>query len=279
MKTRGRALAAIVVAVAAVAVIVAMTLARSGVGPAFVAVGDRVHGLGSIIVGKDGVTRLCLSGPTYLSSASAWYCSSIAVELAGLDLATLPGRETINGVVVSRWVSVSGTWTGSAIQVSGIETRPLPDGSTPAAVPCPAPSAGWAAAPNALLDEAATRRLGDETSAHTALYSGYWSGAASAPDGSDVSVVVVGTTGDVAAARTTLAGLYPYALCTVQVPFSADRLFSVDVALMQAHRDWQVETDIAADRVVAHLTLLDQAAATELARYPEAVVDALVARD
>ena len=268
---------ATVVAVAAlgVAVLVPRWLASTASGSDVVRIGDRVQGVGSIVVVDQAKPRLCIPGIGRLTPGEAPFCSSIGVDLLGLDLATLPGRRTVGATIFSPWVSVMGTWSEAGIEVNGVDAATAPGVGLPIAS-CPAPAGGWPApATSRLADEEATQRLASEVSAHPETYSGYWSATAIDAAG---QVLAVGTTGDVRAAEATLRNVFPYALCAVRVEFSASDLAGAAMRIAQAHPDWLAEIDRSAARVRIHVGLLDDATYSAISAYREAFADPVVRR-
>jgi hypothetical protein len=234
--------------------------------------GDRVTGVGSVIVNADTAEFCVLDGMRLRADAKP-SCSPIRVKLVGLDKNALPSPSRFGETTVSERVAVLGTWTGEALSVDSVS--PATADSVRRPVPCPPPPGGWPSdPPTSAALENALNRLGGLAAGRPDLYAGLWSATAD----SGQAVAVVSTVGEPETAHASLGRDYPYALCVVRVEFSSDDLNRVAAILGRPDRTWQANVSPEENRVVVRLAILDPPAATALGKLPEAMAQPLVVR-
>lgn len=277
------AAAAAVVLVAAGAV--GLSAARRSADPppaaaspgAIVRDGDRVAGQGTVIARPGEAVQLCLVEPVLDTVFPPPVPSCrVGVTVTGLDLDRLSDRQERDGKV---WGSarVEGVYRARTLAVSRQEAfrqPPRDDISAPDAVPCPEPAGGWPRPPADL--SAALSRLNRAVSKHAAEYTDpyvrypYGWHLQDQSGGKGIEVYVVGTTGDVAAARRELERVFPARhLCVTRASWSRDAMAVAVKSLMRPEaRAAGVGTpfaDTVNDRVTATIVVLDEAASRFLA--------------
>ena len=92
-------------------------------------------------------------------------------------------------------------------------------------------------------------------------YAGTWS--VDAPDGTVVQIV--GSVRPASDAISPLKAVFPFALCIVEVQFSARDLEAALARVEDVRSEWQAEIDWPKNRVVVRLPVIDAEAATALA--------------
>lgn len=164
------------------------------------------------------------------------YCTT-GVTLLGADLSRLSRPSTVKGVRLG-YARIEGRYRAGTVTVTRQAPpdadRPAPAGA-PEHPPCPAPAGGWSAEAPQGHDEAVTSYV----AAHRDRFTETWIGW---PDGYPKNytgtgplpkqVLVVGTTGDVAAARRELTGKYAGNLCVVPARYAYAEVAAVYAAAM-----------------------------------------------
>jgi hypothetical protein len=239
--------------------------------------GDRVTGRGQVVALAGRPVQLCAPYATILTYPEPVPAPCrVAVTVTGLDLDRLSNRRERDGAV---WGSarVEGVYRAGTLTVTRqLDDRPgpVPDVITADRVPCPEPPGGW---PRQPADP--SRLIGALTAAVQAdpeTYNGPWVRypygwhLQDTSDRKGTEVYVVGTTGDVEAAREALTALVPAEhLCVTTVRWSKA---AMDAAQKQLTGPAAVAAGISAghgellsDRVVADLVVLDERASRFLA--------------
>lgn len=199
------------------------------------------------------------------------YCE-VGVTVRGLDLAAIGGRTLDRGVVTGR-ARVEGRYASGVVTVTR-QAAPDPEVQRPSSLserpPCAPPPGGW----RATADPAEIDPLAAYAAAHPDAYVDPWvtypGGYPTTDDGSTpyptVTVPVVGTVLDPAAAEPALRKVHPGNLCVVRVPRSAATLKTVtdrltgDDAGWREHRVYETGPDPIAGTVDVSLLVLDPAA-------------------
>jgi|KBSSwiStaDraftv2_1062776.scaffolds.fasta_scaffold86201_2 hypothetical protein len=239
--------------------------------------GDRVAGRGQVVALPGRPVQLCAPYATvdiYPEPVPA--PCRVAVTVTGLDLDRLTQRRERDGAV---WGSarVEGVYRAGTLTVTRqLDDRPgpVPDVIKADRVPCPEPPGGWPrqpADPSRLL-----AALSAAVRAHPETYNGPWVRypygwhLQDTSDRKGIEVYLVGTTGDVEAARAALGELVPAEhLCVTAVRWSKA---AMDAAQEQLSGPAAEAAGISAgrgelleDRVVAELVVLDERASDYLA--------------
>jgi hypothetical protein len=239
--------------------------------------GDRVTGRGQIVALPGRPVQLCAPFATisvYPEPVPA--PCGVAVTVTGLDLDRLSHRRERDGAV---WGSarVEGVYSAGALTVTRqLDDRPgpVPDVITADRVPCPEPPGGW---PRQPADP--SRLIGALTAAVQAdpeTYNGPWVRypygwhLQDTSDRKGVEVYVVGTTGDLDAARAALTKLAPAEhLCVTTVRWSKAAMDAAQQQLTgpaaEAAGISGGRGELLEDRVVADLVVLDERASQFLA--------------
>jgi hypothetical protein len=241
--------------------------------------GDPVAGQGFVVALPGRPVQLCVpSGGATISiyPPPVPKPCPVAVTVTGLDLGRLSNRHEREGAV---WGSarVQGVYRARTLAVTRQEAYrepPRPDASAPDAVPCPEPAGGWTRPPEDM--EAAMRRLGQAVNRHAAEYTDlyvrypYGWHLQDQSNRKGTVVYVVGTTGDVAAARRELERVFPAEhLCVTRASWSKAAMAAAERVLRtpqaRAVGIGQPFPDTLKDRVTAELLVLDEAASRFLA--------------
>ena len=206
-------------------------------------------------------------------------CLGIAVPVEGVDPGSVPGW--VEAGVQPDWVrpdavgwaplvTVTGRWTGNAIQADGYAIFE-PPGPTFDPVPCTSTIQGRdeADAEDPLDPEKAIGALNTYVAGHPERYSGVWRGQLSADDA--VGVAVVGSVDDPAVVAPDVARIYPFRFCITRVKYSATELAGVVGDASRGHPWWEVETD-PHGYVNVTVPFIDPASASALSTLGDRVV-------
>jgi hypothetical protein len=223
-----------------------------------------VEGFGTLLREADGTTKLCQDLMVQLSLPPAGAgCSSVFVLVTGAGDEWFT-EEATSGQRWSQPVRVEGGYGGGTLTVNRIEpfTPDYPAYVEPP-VPCEPPSAGWKAGRgvDTAFDEAAvTNALTEHVRANPTRYTDLWEAH---PDGTPTdasyrAVYVVGTTGDVDAARAELSAIYPGNLCVHPVQYSASKLNGIAEQLRSvSSTPIQAEALVIENKVRVNVVALD----------------------
>ncbi len=241
--------------------------------------GDRVVGQGIVVAPPGRPVQLC--APSGGVSVAIYpppvpQPCEVAVTVTGLDLDRLSGRQARGGTVWGT-ARVEGTYRDRTLAVTrqeAYQNPPKPDASAPDEVGCAEPSGGWTRQPAGI--ESAMRRLSAAIGRRPAVYTDpqvrypYGWHLQDDSDRKGTEVIVVGTTGDLDAARQELAAVFPAEhLCVIEVRWSKADMAAAERALStpEARRAGigRPFPDVLNDRVQAEVLVLDQAAADFLA--------------
>jgi hypothetical protein len=181
-----------------------------------------VEGVGHLLRDTDGQIRLCSLAFTPGVKGAEPLCAGDRIAVAGADDAMVsanPGRIRIEGTYRAGMLSLSRV-IGPAPEESSAADPPLP---------CATPRGGWARGNGFPDGDDHDARAGVDrlTRAQPQRYGQAWTwGTGSDPPAPGevdpkVSVVVVGTTGDVARARADLSAVYGGNLCVHPVRYGA----------------------------------------------------------
>jgi hypothetical protein len=248
-------------------------------------IGDQVVGQGGVVAERGGLTRLCYSNvePRLLGQPeielSGPLCPQVSVGLSGVNGPTLPGWTQWTNVGFSALVAIRGRWTGDVVdvqQVGPYERRPRLTGIEPTCDPAATPIGQQP--PSSLEYESALSRLAATLDAEPQVYAGYWTTSVVTVTGGTDRVVVVGTVGDVKAARDHLAESFPYAVCAAKVDHSRRDLEQVIEELAQTHPEWMSEIRLDLNRVVVLVPVLDETNERLLRAFPAAIASPLIAK-
>ncbi len=241
--------------------------------------GDRVAGQGFVLALPGRPVQLCVpsGGATIqpLPLPVPKPCP-VAVTVTGVDLDRLSNRQAREGAVWgSAWLE--GVYRARTLSVSRQEAsrdRGPADVTSPDPIPCPEPAGGWTRQPANM--EPAIHRLAMAVNRHADEYSdlhvrypyGWHLQDQSNRKGTEVHVV--GTTGDVAAARRELERVFPAEhLCVTRVEWSKSAMQAADRALQTAQaRAAGIGLsfpDVIRDRVTTEVLVLDEPASRFLA--------------
>lgn len=241
--------------------------------------GDLVRAIG-LIMGSDEVgLRMCRPSGSLLpgrisptSDPTPGCPPEVSVGLVGVAGETLPSWTPTGNGGRTGFVAVEGTWSSQAIRVDRVAAVERQFGRPDLPVACEAPPDGWPGEPPPSLEgEDAIRRIATLVEADPQEYGGYW-GADLDPAAESESVIVVGVVGNVAAARETLKVIYPYNLCVIAVEYSAAELIEIESAIGPFTVSWMPSVDAAMNRVVVEVPYVDDAAASRVAPFGDAVV-------
>jgi hypothetical protein len=239
--------------------------------------GDRVSGSAQIVARSGRPVQLCAPYATLSSYPEPVPAPCrVAVTATGLDLDRLTRRQERDGVV---WGSatVEGVYRAGTLTVTrqlDDRPRPVPDVVTEDRVPCPEPPGGWPrqpADPSRLIGA-----LSAAVAADPETYNGPWVGypygwhLQDTSDRKGTEVYMVGTTGDVEAAREALTTLVPAEhLCVTSVRWSKAAMDAAQKQLTgpaaEAAGISGGRGEVLDDRVVAELVVLDERASQLLA--------------
>ena len=241
--------------------------------------GDRVAGQGFVVALPGRPVQLCVpSGEATIAiyPPPVPEPCPVAATVTGLDLDRLSNRHERDGAVWgSAWVE--GVYRARTLAVTRQEPYrepPRPDAAAPDAVPCPEPAGGWTRPPGNM--EAAKRRLNQVVNRHAAEYTDpyvrypYGWHLQDQSNRKGTEVYVVGTTGDVTAARRELERVFPAEhLCVTRASWSKGAMATAQQALQtpqaRAVGIGMPSPDTINDRVTAELLVLDEAASRFLA--------------
>ncbi len=239
--------------------------------------GDRVTGRGQVVALPGRPVQLCAPYATiaiYPEPVPA--PCRVAVTVTGLDLDRLTHRKERDGAV---WGSarVEGVYRAGTLTVTRqLDDRPgpVPDVVTADRVPCPEPPGGWPrqpADPSRLI-----AALDAAVNADPQTYNGPWVRypygwhLQDTSDRKGIEVYLVGTTGDVEAARQALSTLVPAEhLCVTGVRWSKAAMDAAQKQLTGPAAEAAGISggmgEVLSDRVVADLVVLDERASRYLA--------------
>jgi len=272
--------AAAAVVIIAAGVVGAVTLRRSpdapppAAGPAdeIVRDGDRVAGQGTVIAAQGQPVRMCVSGPQVSLPEPPPPDCVVGVPITGIDLGRLSSRDERAGTVWGgAWVEA--VYRAGSLTVTRQEPYRQPPPSDPTAadpVPCPEPPGGWTRPPadNQAAEARLKKALARQPDVYAELQVRYPYGwhLQDESDRKGTVVYLVGTTGDVAAARRELTRVFPAEhLCVTSVEWSsaamraAQRAFNTKEAAA-AGVGW-ARLDVINDGVGVDLVVLDERAA------------------
>lgn len=199
------------------------------------------------------------------------YCEG-GVTVRGLDLAAISERKLDRGVVTGR-ARVEGRYAAGVVTVAR-QAAPDPEVQRPSSLPerppCAPPPGGWQPTGQPVEIDPLTAYLTAHPDQYVDPWITYPGGHPATGDGSTpypaVSVPVVGTVLDPAAAEPALRKVHPGNLCVVRVPRSAatlkavtDRLTRDDTGWRE-HRVYETGPDPIAGTVDVSLVVLDPAA-------------------
>jgi hypothetical protein len=262
------------------------TIAPSSLAPSpsaseyLVVDGDAVQADGFVAGSDERGLRICKSigGPQLLpgqvepstAPGEGPLCPPLSVPLANISVADLPSWVPLSWGGRSEYVSLTGTWSDGRFVVARIteSNRPI-ETDPPLPDDCVTPEGGWPGdIPNNTDGEAALRMLSEELSRDANTYLNYWR-ADLVPSNPDAEkVTVVGTVDDPASVTPQLRSLFPYNLCVMNVAFPNATLESVSRRLTENDGTWRTSIDVALDRVVVRLGIVD---ANALARIGDDV--------
>ena len=233
--------------------------------------GEIVTGKG-YIAGLDGLVWLCLSLggsgtlPGSISTPNPPVepeCSTQRVQLFNVSSSDMPAAGS-----TPMQTLVTGEWRADGITVESVRVS-QPATPPPPVLPseCQAPDVAWPGDIGSGVDgETELRALQDALQGATTTYSGYW--RASLPDGSQF-VTIVGTVGDPTSTAPFLRSVFPYNLCVIEVPFSADDLSLARNEL--SRRGYTIKLDVVLDRVDLALPFVDSQVIESLGPWLEIV--------
>ena len=251
----------------------------AGAADEIVRAGDRVAGQGFVVALPGRPVQLCVNsgGATIdIYPPPVPEPCPVAVTVTGLDLGRLSNRYQREGAVWgSAWVE--GVYRARTLAVTRQEPyreTPRPDVTAPDPVPCPEPAGGWPRQPGTM--EAALHRLNQVVNRHAAEYTDpyvrypYGWHLQDQSNRKGTEVYVVGTTGDVTAARRELERVFPAEhLCVTRASWSKGAMAAAQRALMtpraRAVGIGMPFPDTLDDRVTTELLVLDEAASRFLA--------------
>jgi hypothetical protein len=244
--------------------------------------GVPVEGAG-ILLRDRGDVRLCADVVVALGlPPSSAACGAVWVPVTGVSKRWFSNKTT-EGQTYSVPVRVEGSYRGGTLEVNEVQPAgPADDrASTEPAVPCTPPLGGWRPG-NGFLDpdaeSAATERLQTALAGGREHYTEVWEGhpAGAGPGASTppYSVLVAGTTADLAMARAELSAVYSGNLCVHQVRFAVADLERIAQRMREAapgRIDAQPST--IEDRVRVQVVALDPTTVALLKRFdPNAVL-------
>jgi hypothetical protein len=248
--------------------------------PANTGDGVPVEGAGTLL--RDGGDiRLCAEVATTLSlPPSSAACGAVWVPVTGVPKRWFSNKTT-EGQSYSVPVRVEGSYRGGTLEVTEVRPSGPPDAlrSAEPAVPCAAPVGGWRPGHgfgSSVEETVATERLRAALTGGRERYTEMWEGhpAGPAASASPYSVLVAGTTGDLAMARAELTTFYGGNLCVHRVRFAAADLDRIAQRLREAapgRVDAQPST--VEDRVRVQVVALDPTTVALLDRVdPNAVL-------
>jgi hypothetical protein len=242
--------------------------------------GDQVSATGVVIAQPGGIPQVCLGGASRLMPNEVPRCSKMAADLEGADLSTLPGRTEASGVVESGFVTVRGTWTGTAISVKSITPATFDAGVTAADVPCPEPEGGWIDPPSQSAFRAALKPLVDEITAHPETYGRYLTepeGAPSVETGPAIEFVT--TKVDPATVHNRVESLFPFAACLFENAATTSELAATAAELQRPDGSWSTWIVATIGRVAVNLAVLDDAAVAIFVAHRDAIPVPFVVKD
>jgi hypothetical protein len=239
--------------------------------------GDRVTGRGQVVALPGRPVQLCAPYATiaiYPEPVPA--PCPVAVTVTGLDLDRLTHRRERDGAV---WggARVEGVYRAGTLSVTTqLDDRPgpVPDVVTEDRVPCPEPPGGWPRQPadtSTLIGalDAAVRADPETYNGPWVRYPYGWH-LQDTSDRKGIEVYLVGTTGDVEAARRALSNVVPAEhLCVTRVHWSRAAMDAAQKQLTgpaaEAAGISGGTGEVLSDRVVADLVVLDERASRYLA--------------
>lgn len=257
--------------------------------------GDRVLGQGTVLARPGQPVRMCLPEVTMAIYPPPVPACRTGVTVAGLDLDRLSSRDERDGTV---WGSarVEGVYRAGTVVVSRQEAprpaagsdptgrRPTDRGpAAPDSVPCPEPAGGWTRLAERVratgyvgLTRVVSQNSGELNDPYVAYPYGWHLQDQS--DGKGTEVYVVGTTGDLEAARRKLEEVFPAEhLCVTRVTWSRAAMSAAETRLggVQAQRlgFGRPSTLVIQDRVTVELLVLDEPASRYLAGVADGRVE------
>lgn len=240
-----------------------------------VKVGDRVIVSGRIVAAKGQPILLCLP-PTAIDLVGGLErpaCQPPRVELQGIDPMNVPGARAVGGTVVIQMATLSGAWTGTAVDIDRWLSAAPKTGSESPVLGCGQPVPGAISGGPATPDtEAVYAQLQAEVEGHPDSYAGEW---IQEIDG--ISTVVVGTVADRSRVERQLREIFPYGLCVVSADYSLTTLRSAAAAFTRPDQGWIAHVDVESNRVIVNLPVVDASAASALDAAPGVMVEPLVA--
>jgi hypothetical protein len=215
-----------------------------------VAQGARVQASGLLSIQSGASTPyICLPGPSLLLPNKPPGCSTVKIQLDGLDEASVPGLSS-NGYADN--MTITGTLQGTHIEVDGVRQHTLTTTQTPAA-PCSPQARGPEPTWTALEQESAAADVDSIVYGAPDQYGGVWS-----TDGTPSVFVVEVVQG--ASPAVDFHALYPGPLCALSVANSLAVLNQVSAQIQNRKPDWINEIDTPSNRVRVTLPLIDQSA-------------------
>lgn len=237
--------------------------------------GDRVAGHGTVLAASGQPVQMCLAEASSLMYPPSAPVCRTGVTVTGLDLDRLSGRHERDGTVWGN-ARVEGVYRDRTVTVSRQEAaRPPagPDAGSPDVVPCAEPAGGWTRPPDlegAYVDlrQLVNRQPGELNEPFVTYPYGWHLQDRSGRKGTEV--YVLGTTGDVAAARARALQVFPAEhLCVARVTWSKGAMDDAEHRLgtpaAVAAGIARVSTRVALDRVTVDLLVLDETASRFLA--------------
>jgi hypothetical protein len=191
-------------------------------------VGDIVTATGFLEARPDQPPKLCMGGLDLLMVGVAPECSSPSVDLYGLNLPDVPGRQVAGDVTYAYPVTVIGRWDGARIEYPVVKAA-LAANSYSRPLPCPTPATGWPNPDSSGAFRSALDPLAREIAGHPELYAAYATLPLGALTDSVPAVELVRTKVDPTSVAARLESLFPYALCITR-DYSDAELEAANVA-------------------------------------------------
>lgn len=237
--------------------------------------GVPVEGTGTLLRDGAGPVRLCAEVTITMDlPTSGAGCGRVAVNTTGVDPAVLV-HKTTGGQAYSDPVHVEGTYRDGTLAATRVSTyRPEPPPVTEPSIPCASPAGGWPPGDGlpAPDDGSAFNALVTFIRAHPNRYTEIWEGHPDGPPSAEMSyaptrkVYVVGTTGDVGAARAELSAIFPGNLCVHRVTHTAEELERI-AAQLRAVDGTEAWSDVVAGKVRVKVVALDPPTMAILDRF------------
>lgn len=230
--------------------------------PLVVREGGEVSAYGYIVAPEGKDPRLCQYLVTPASGGLV--CDGLSVPLDRLRLSDLPSPRVDGHARASSEAFVQGTYRSGRVRVDKVLSA-RPDQLDPRLTPpppCDPPKPyGWEATPR--FQQPGSRPYDPKLEAvlktHPEVYSGVWTTIADYYYNSPITqVTVVGTTGDVDAARAELTKYVPKNLCVAQVRFSHATLDDVRASISAKLPAVDAAVDPVTDTVVVSVVAYDE---------------------